>query len=257
MNPSHQYDGKNRNDFDPVRYHKEIFHGFQSAKEGPQCGAKKDCSPRAMPKEMESALTAGKIPTPPHTKHSALSQTKIFSISIPSTASHATYAQKFNTHLNLPPTHEDTPAKMSSSPMADVGTWNLIYYCVPPIASGYRGSRKNATREEYFPPTNQLKNRNAPCKINSNIGRTTRVATNLKSYFFPFDPSYMNKDPNGNWGQDCMAKGMNLPMTIIFSLGGFQSCSQIPRTIGSIQYWHQVIQKTHSPIGFSTNFRDP
>ena len=29
-------------------------------------------------KEMESALTARKIPTPPHTKHSALSQTKTF-----------------------------------------------------------------------------------------------------------------------------------------------------------------------------------
>jgi hypothetical protein len=41
--------GKNRNDFDPIRYHKEICHGFQSAKEGPQCGAKEDCSPRAMP----------------------------------------------------------------------------------------------------------------------------------------------------------------------------------------------------------------
>jgi hypothetical protein len=47
--------------------------------------------------QMESALTAGKIPTPPHTKHSALSQTKIVSISIPSTASHATFAQKFVT----------------------------------------------------------------------------------------------------------------------------------------------------------------
>jgi hypothetical protein len=31
----HQYDGKNRNDFNPIRYHKEICHGFQSEKEGP------------------------------------------------------------------------------------------------------------------------------------------------------------------------------------------------------------------------------
>ncbi len=75
-------------------------------------------------KEMESALTAGKIPTPPHTEHSSLSQTKIGSISAPSTSSHTTFAQKFDTQLNLPPTHEDTPAKMTSSPMADVGKWN-------------------------------------------------------------------------------------------------------------------------------------
>ena len=75
-------------------------------------------------KEMESALTAGKIPTPPHTKHPALSQTKTVSTSAPSTTSHAALAQKFNTQLNLPPTHVDTPAKMSSSPMADVGRWN-------------------------------------------------------------------------------------------------------------------------------------
>jgi hypothetical protein len=75
-------------------------------------------------KEMESALTAGKIPTPPHIEHPALSQNKTVIISVPSTASHATLAQEFDTQLNLPPTHEDTPAKMSSSPMADVGRWN-------------------------------------------------------------------------------------------------------------------------------------
>jgi hypothetical protein len=153
-------------------------------------------------KEMESALTAGKIPTPPHSDHPALSLTKIVSISVPSTASHATLAQKFDTKLNLPPTHEDTPAKMSSSPMADVGRWNYIYSCVPPIASGYRGSRKNATLEEYVPQTNQLDNRNALCKINSNIGRTTLVANNLKSYFVPIYPNYVSKDPNGSRGQE-------------------------------------------------------
>jgi hypothetical protein len=75
-------------------------------------------------KEMESALIEGKIPTPLHTKYSALSQNKTVSISIPSTASLTTLAQKFDTQLNLPPTPEDTPAKMSSSPMADVGRWN-------------------------------------------------------------------------------------------------------------------------------------
>jgi hypothetical protein len=75
-------------------------------------------------KEMESALTAGIIPTPPHTKNPILSQNKMFSISIPSTTRDTTLAQKFDSQLNLPPTHEDTPAKMSSSLMADVGSWN-------------------------------------------------------------------------------------------------------------------------------------
>jgi hypothetical protein len=52
---------------------------------------------------MEFALTAGKIPTPSHTEYLALSQTKTVSISVLSTASHTTFAQKFNTQLNLPP----------------------------------------------------------------------------------------------------------------------------------------------------------
>ncbi len=67
-------------------------------------------------KEMESALTAGKIPTPLHTKHPALSQNKTFIISIPSTASHATLAQKVDTQLNLPHTREDTLAKIAAVP---------------------------------------------------------------------------------------------------------------------------------------------
>jgi hypothetical protein len=75
-------------------------------------------------KEMESALTAGKNLTPLHTEHPAHSQKKTFIISVPSTAIHTTLTQKFDTQLNLPPTHEDTPAKMSSSPMADAGRWN-------------------------------------------------------------------------------------------------------------------------------------
>jgi hypothetical protein len=73
---------------------------------------------------MESALTAGKIPTPPHTKHPVLSQNITVSIFVSSTTSQATLAQKFDTQLNLPPTCEDTPAKMSSSSFADVGRRN-------------------------------------------------------------------------------------------------------------------------------------
>jgi hypothetical protein len=78
----------------------------------------------------------------------------------------------------------------------------LNFLLCPPIASGYRGSRKNTTIKEYVPPTNQLENRNAPRKINSNIGRTACVATNLKSYFVSIDPDYMRKDPNGYQGQE-------------------------------------------------------
>ncbi len=75
-------------------------------------------------KDMESALSAGIIPTPPHTKNPILPQNEIVSISVLSTTRDATLAQKFDSQLNLPPTHEDTPAKTSSSPMADVGRWN-------------------------------------------------------------------------------------------------------------------------------------
>jgi hypothetical protein len=64
------------------------------------------------------------------------------------------------------------------------------------------GIRKNATREEYIPPTNQLKNRNVLCKNSNNIGRTTPVATNLKSYFVPINPDYISKDSNANRGQE-------------------------------------------------------
>jgi hypothetical protein len=181
---------------------KKFAMDFSQLKRDLNAKQKKTAALEQSLKEMESALTAGKIPTPLHSKHPALSQNKTVCISVPSTASHATLAQKFDTQLNLTPTHEDTPAKMSSSPMVDVGRWNKIYSCVPPIASGYRGSRKNTTREESVPPTNQLENRNAPCNINSNIGRTTHVASNLKSYFVPIDPNYMSKDPNGNHGQE-------------------------------------------------------
>ena len=98
--------------------------GFSQQKRDLNAEQKKTAALEQRLKEMESALTGGKIPTPPHTERPALSQNKTVSISVPSTASQATLAQKFDTQLNLPPTHEDTPAKMSSSPMADVGRWN-------------------------------------------------------------------------------------------------------------------------------------
>jgi hypothetical protein len=74
--------------------------------------------------DMESALTAGIIPTPPLTKNPILSQNKVVSIFNPPTTRDTTLTQKYDSQLNLLLTHEDTPAKMSSGPMADVGRWN-------------------------------------------------------------------------------------------------------------------------------------
>ncbi len=54
---------------------------------------------------------------------------------------------------------------------------------VPPIASGYRGNRTNTTLEDNMP--NQFHFHNSRPKSNKNLGRTTCVATNLRSYFIP------------------------------------------------------------------------
>ncbi len=103
---------------------KKFAMDFSQQKRDLNAEQKKTAAQEQCLKKMESALTAEKIPTSLHTKHTALSQNKTVSISVPSTVSHATLAQKFDTQLNLPPTHGDTPVKMSSSPMANVGRWN-------------------------------------------------------------------------------------------------------------------------------------
>jgi hypothetical protein len=71
-----------------------------------------------------------------------------------------------------------------------------MYSCGPFIESGYRGSRKNATLEEFIPTTNHIKTSNTKINRNNNFDRTTRVATNLKSYFSP-----LNKEPSKNQDQ--------------------------------------------------------
>ncbi len=85
---------------------KKFAMDFSQQKSDLNAGQKKTAALEQCLREMKFALTAGKIPTPPHTKHPALSQTKTVNISIPSTASHATLAEKFDTQLNLPPTHK-------------------------------------------------------------------------------------------------------------------------------------------------------
>jgi hypothetical protein len=71
-----------------------------------------------------------------------------------------------------------------------------MYSCGPSIESGYRGSRKNAALEEFIPTTNHIKTSNIKINRNNNFGRTTQVATNLKSYFSP-----LNKEPSQNQDQ--------------------------------------------------------
>jgi hypothetical protein len=58
-----------------------------------------------------------------------------------------------------------------------------MYSCGPPIASGYRGSKKNATLEDYIHMNHNIATRtsNATFRYNTNFGRTTRVATNTNN----------------------------------------------------------------------------
>jgi hypothetical protein len=71
---------------------------------------------------------------------------------------------------------------------------------VPPIASGYRGSRTNTTLEDNMP--NQFHFCNSQPKSNNNLGRTTCVATNLRSYFIP-----VNRDNTHNDSQHHQSNG--------------------------------------------------
>ncbi len=86
-----------------------------------------------------------------------------------------------------------------------------MFSCIPPIASGYRGSRKKATSEEHILLTNQLGTSNTLCNQGKFFGRTTHVATNLRSYFAPPDPNHVNEHPNNNQGHGshCQQRASN------------------------------------------------
>jgi hypothetical protein len=75
-----------------------------------------------------------------------------------------------------------------------------MFSCLPPIASGYRGIRKKATLEEHILLTNQLGTSNTLRNQNNIFGRTTHVATNIRSYFAPPNPNHVNKHPNNDRG---------------------------------------------------------
>jgi hypothetical protein len=76
---------------------------------------------------------------------------------------------------------------------------------VPPIASGYRGSRTNTTLEDNIP--NQFHFSNSYTKNNTNFGRTTHVATNLRSYFIPVNHDNTQNDLQGNQHEDSYHRG--------------------------------------------------
>jgi hypothetical protein len=74
---------------------------------------------------------------------------------------------------------------------------------VPPIESGYMGSRMKATLEQNSVMTDNFCTQS---NISSNhLGRTTYVATNLQSYFSPPNPNNLNKHPDCNqgYGSNC------------------------------------------------------
>ena len=73
---------------------------------------------------MESALSSGIPPMFPHPAISFPFPNKSVCISGLPTQSDTTLLQKFDSLLNLPPNHGDTPAESSSSSMADVGKWS-------------------------------------------------------------------------------------------------------------------------------------
>jgi hypothetical protein len=75
-------------------------------------------------REMESALSAGILPTLPQPGGTMPPHSKSIRFFGHSTQTDITLSQKFDSLSNLPPTHNDTPAKASSSTMADVGRWS-------------------------------------------------------------------------------------------------------------------------------------
>jgi hypothetical protein len=69
---------------------------------------------------------------------------------------------------------------------------------VPPIESGYRGSRTNTTSNPNNLTTNNSSSRSSI--NNSNPGRTTYVATNIQSYFSLPNPNDTTKHQDHNQG---------------------------------------------------------
>jgi hypothetical protein len=70
---------------------------------------------------------------------------------------------------------------------------------VPPIVSGYRGSRRITTLEEFFGPNEQPNASTPEYNINKKKnGRTTHVATNLRLYLNTIISEHNPKGSNNN-----------------------------------------------------------
>jgi len=126
---------------------KKFALNFSQQKKDLNAEQKKTAALEQHLREMESSPSIGILPMLPQPGGTMPPHGKFICIFGHSTQTDITLSQKFDSLLNLPPTHNDTPAKVSSSPMADVGRWSSMFSCIPPIASGYRGSRKKATLE--------------------------------------------------------------------------------------------------------------
>jgi hypothetical protein len=73
----------------------------------------------------------------------------------------------------------------------------------PPIASGYRGSRRIITPEDFYGPAEHTnENKSEYRKNKKNNGGTTHVATNLRLYLNPII-SECNSEGSGNNNSHC------------------------------------------------------
>ncbi len=103
---------------------KKFVLDFSQQKKDLNAEQKKTAALEQCLREMESALSAGILPTLPQPGDTIPPHSKSISIFGHSTQTDITLSQKFDSLLNLAPTHNDTPAKVSNSPMADVGRWS-------------------------------------------------------------------------------------------------------------------------------------
>ncbi len=103
---------------------KKFALNFTQQKKDLNAEQKKTAALEQCLREMESALSTGILPMLPQPGGTMPPHSKSIRIFGHSTQTDITLAQKFDSLLNLPPTHNGTPAKAISSPMADVGRWS-------------------------------------------------------------------------------------------------------------------------------------
>jgi hypothetical protein len=100
---------------------KKFALDFSQQKKDLNAEKKRTASLEQCLREMESALSARGFSMPLQPNDMIPLQSKSVSIFGLSTKTVITLSQKFDSQLNPPPTHNDTPAKASSGSMADVG----------------------------------------------------------------------------------------------------------------------------------------